>query len=33
MPINLYDSRSTGAEAYRYLAEEVIAKGDEKKWL
>ena len=24
LPINLYDSRSTGAEAYRKLAEEVI---------
>ena len=26
MPINLYDSRSTGAESYRLLAEEVIQK-------
>ena len=24
MPINMYDRRSTGAEAYRLLAEEVI---------
>jgi chromosome partitioning protein len=24
LPINLYDSRSTGAEAYRKLADEVI---------
>ena len=29
MSINLYDSRSTGAESYRLLAEEVIHKGDE----
>ena len=29
-PINLYDSRSAGAEAYRLLAEEVINKGDEE---
>ena len=33
MPINMYDSRSAGAEAYRYLAEEVIEKGDENEWL
>ena len=26
-PINLYDSRSTGAMAYRKLAKEVIKKG------
>ena len=26
-PINLYDSRSTGAESYRLLAEEVIGRG------
>lgn len=26
-PINIYDTRSTGAEAYRLLAEEVINKG------
>ena len=29
MPINLYDSKSTGAESYRLLAEEVIHKGEE----
>lgn len=28
LPINLYDSRSTGAESYRMLAEEVINRGD-----
>lgn len=28
LPINLYDSRSAGAEAYRLLAEEVIDRGD-----
>ena len=28
MPINLYDSRSTGAESYKLLAEEVIKKGE-----
>ena len=28
-PINLYDSRSTGAESYRLLAEEVIGREDE----
>ena len=33
MPINRYDSRSAGAEAYRYLAEEVIEKEDENEWL
>ena len=27
MPINLYDSRSTGAESYRLLAAEVISRG------
>ena len=26
MPINLYDSKSAGAESYRKLAEEVIEK-------
>ena len=26
-PINIYDSRSTGAESYRLLAEEVISRG------
>ena len=30
LPINKYDSRSTGAEAYRMLAEEVINRGNEK---
>jgi chromosome partitioning protein len=25
LPINLYDTKSTGAESYRLLAEEVIA--------
>lgn len=29
LPINLYDSKSTGAESYRLLAEEVIANGGE----
>ena len=29
-PINLYDSRSAGAESYRLLAEEVINKGKEE---
>lgn len=29
MPINLYDSRSTGAESYRLLAAEVISRGEE----
>ena len=29
MPINLYDSKSTGAESYMLLAEEVIHKGEE----
>lgn len=29
MPINLYDSKSTGAESYRMLAKEVIEKGEE----
>lgn len=28
LPINIYDPRSAGAEAYRALAEEVIANGD-----
>ena len=27
LPINIYDSRSTGAESYRLLAEEVISNG------
>lgn len=30
MPITEYDSKSTGAEAYRLLAEEVIHRGDEE---
>ena len=30
MPINIYDSRSTGAESYRLLAEEVIHRGEEE---
>lgn len=30
MPINLYDPKSTGAESYRMLAEEVIHRGGEK---
>ena len=29
MPINMYDSRSTGAENYRLLAAEVISRGEE----
>ena len=29
MPINLYDSRSTGAESYRLLAAEVLSRGEE----
>ena len=29
LPINLYDPRSTGAESYMLLAEEVIHKGEE----
>lgn len=29
MPINAYDSRSTGAESYRLLAAEVISRGEE----
>ncbi len=33
MPINMYDSRSAGAEAYRFLAEEVIEREDEDAWL
>lgn len=28
LPINLYDTRSTGAESYRLLAEEVISRED-----
>lgn len=30
LPINLYDSKSTGAESYRLLAEEVINNGGEE---
>ena len=29
MSINLYDSRSTGAECYRMLAAEVMSRGEE----
>ncbi|MFR8034200.1 MAG: ParA family protein [Lachnospiraceae bacterium] len=29
LPINLYDTRSAGAEAYRLLAEEVIHRGED----
>ncbi len=29
MPINIYDSRSAGAESYRLLAAEVISRGEE----
>ncbi len=28
LPINLYDSKSTGAESYRLLAEEVLRRGE-----
>ena len=30
LPINLYDPKSTGAESYMLLAEEVIHKGEEE---
>lgn len=30
MPINIYDSKSTGAESYRLLADEVIHRGEEE---
>ena len=30
LPINVYDSRSSGAESYRLLAEEVIHRGEEE---
>lgn len=33
MPIILYDSRSAGAEAYRFLSEEVIERVEEDQWL
>ena len=29
MPINLYDTRSTGAESYRMLAAEGMSRGEE----
>lgn len=32
MPITKYDAKSTGAESYRLLAEEVIHRGDEEAW-
>lgn len=32
LPINLYDSKSVGAEAYRNLADEVIAMEEEEIW-
>lgn len=32
MPITKYDSKSTGAESYRLLAEEVINRGKEEEW-
>lgn len=32
LPINLYDSKSAGAESYRLLAEEVIHRGEDE-WL
>ena len=33
MPIILYDGRSAGAEAYRFLSEEVIERVEEDQWL
>ncbi len=30
MPITKYDTKSTGAESYRMLAEEVIHRGEEQ---
>ena len=30
LPINLYDTRSAGAESYRLLAQEVLHKGEEE---
>ncbi|MEG2440482.1 MAG: AAA family ATPase [Acetivibrio sp.] len=32
IPINMYDTKSAGAEAYRDLADEVIAREDESIW-
>ena len=32
-PVNKYDSKSTGAESYRLLAEEVIHRGEDDEWL
>ena len=29
LPINLYDSKSSGAESYRQLADEVISRGED----
>ena len=33
LPVNKYDSKSTGAESYRLLAEEVIHRGEDDEWL
>ena len=33
MPITSYDSKSSGAESYLRLAEEVIHRGEEEEWL
>ena len=30
LPINLYDTKSAGAESYRLLAQEVLHKGEEE---
>ena len=32
LPINVYDRKSVGADAYRDLADEVIERGEEKLW-
>jgi chromosome partitioning protein len=32
MPVNLYDTKSTGAESYRLLADEVIHRGEDDGW-
>ena len=32
MPINIYDSKSAGAEGYRDLADEVIERGEQYLW-